>query len=154
VSVIQQARGDVSESPGEPRYRRLRRELVSFGLVGGVGTALTFIGANIMDRFFGSSPVTSVVIPMLVSTGVSYLLNRHYTFRLYDSDGSGREVGLFFALNGVGIAIQILCMGFRTYTLGLHGTLSFNVAMAIATTLGGGFRYWSYRKWVFLAAQA
>src|SRR5207245_130340 len=100
-------RGEVSESPGESRYHRLRRELVSFGLVGGVGTALTFIGANILDRFFGSSPVTSVVLPMLFSTGVSYVLNRHYTFRLYDSDGSSREVGLFFALNGIGIAIQI-----------------------------------------------
>ncbi len=61
-------------------------------------------------------------------------------------------MALFFALNLVGIVIQVLCMGFRTYTLKLQGPVSFNVAMAIGMMLASTFRYWSYRKWVFLPA--
>ena len=152
MSTVHRARPTLPDTAAEPSYRYLGRELVSFGLVGGVGTVITFVGANLMDRFFGDSPVTSVVLPMLVSTGVSYLLNRRYTFRRYGSDGTGREVALFFGLNLVGIVIQVLCMGFRTYTLGLRGPLSFNVAMAIGMMVASTFRYWSYRKWVFLPA--
>jgi putative flippase GtrA len=152
VSTVQWARPDTPETAAEPSYSYLRRELVSFGLVGSVGTAITFAGANILDRFAGNSPVTSVVLPMLVSTGVSYWLSRRYTFRQYSSDGSGREVALFFALNLVGIVIQVLFMGFRTYTLGLRDPLSFNAAMAIGMMVASTFRYWSYRKWVFLPA--
>ena len=152
MSTVQWARSSTPETGPEPSYRYLGRELASFGLVGGIGTVITFVGANLMDRVFGNSPVTSVVVPMLVSAGVSYLLNRRYTFKHYDSDGSGREVALFFALNMIGIVIQVLCMGLRTYTLSLNGPLSFNVAMVIGNLLGSGFRYWSYRKWVFLPA--
>lgn len=132
-------------------YRRLFRELVSFGLVGGVGTVITFVGANLGRHWFSDSPLTTVVVPMMIATLVSYLLNRAWTFR--DSDGSHREVLLFFALNGIGVVIQLLCMGVRSYSLHLTGALSCNVALVIGTVLGTAFRYWSYKKWVFIPVQ-
>jgi putative flippase GtrA len=85
-----------------PAYRTFIRELLSFGFVGCVGTLIMIFGANLMRAWLGGSPVTSVVVPTVVSTLSSYLLNRFWTFRHRDSDGSGREVAIFFALNGVG----------------------------------------------------
>ncbi|MCW2938825.1 MAG: GtrA family protein [Actinomycetia bacterium] len=61
-------------------------------------------------------------------------------------------MAIFFALNGVGLVIQTLCMGFRSYSLHLSGALSYNVAMVVGTLLGAAFRYWSYRKWIFIPA--
>lgn len=138
----------------EPRYRRLFRELVSFGLVGTVGTTITFVGANVGRQWMSDSPLTTVVVPMMIATMVSYLLNRAWTFRDSDSDGSRSEVLLFFGLNGVGVVIQMLCMGVRSYSLHLTGAFSYNVALVIGTALGAAFRYWSYKRWIFLPVSA
>lgn len=135
-----------------PAYRTFLRELLSFGFVGCVGTLIMIFGANLMRAWLGGSPVTSVVVPTVVSTLTSYLLNRHWTFRHRDSDGSGREVAIFFTLNGVGLLIQVLCTGFTYYTLGLHGGVSYNLGLLAGIGLGSVFRYWSYKKWVFTPA--
>ncbi|TDC63983.1 GtrA family protein [Actinomadura sp. GC306] len=137
-----------------PQYRRFLSELLSFGCVGVVGTLIMFVGANVMRAWLGGSPVTSVVIPTVLSTLTSYLLNRHWVFRHRDSDGSGREVAIFFGLNGVGLLIQVVCTGFTYYTLGLHGGVAYNASLVAGVALGAAFRYWSYKKWVFTPAVA
>ncbi|MCW2883796.1 MAG: hypothetical protein QOE54_2270 [Streptosporangiaceae bacterium] len=148
MSVVDQAGSAPATSP----YRRFVRELVTFGMVGTLGTLITFVGANLMRNWVGDGPLIGVVLPTMTATLVSYLLNRRWTFKDSGSDGSHREMAVFFALNGVGLVIQTLCMGFRTYSLHLNGALSYNVAMAAGTLLGAGFRYWSYRKWIFIPA--
>ncbi|MFG1999678.1 GtrA family protein [Spirillospora sp. NPDC048911] len=133
-------------------HRTFLRELLSFGFVGFVGTVITIGGANLLRHWLGGSPVTSVVVPTVASTLVSYLANRFWTFRERDSDGSGREVVIFFGLNGIGMSIQVLITGFTFYTLGLTGGISYNIALLAGLGLGSAFRYWSYRKWVFTPA--
>lgn len=150
---MQRARPVGTVTPAPP-YRTFLRELLSFGFVGVVGTVITIFGANLMRAWLGGSPLTSVVVPTLVSTLVSYLANRFWTFRDRDSDGSGREFVIFFALNGVGMLIQVLCTGFTYYTLGLHGGVSYNLSLLAGLGLGSAFRYWSYKKWVFTPAAA
>ncbi|MBO2446498.1 GtrA family protein [Actinomadura barringtoniae] len=137
-----------------PQYRTFLRELLSFGFVGFVGTVITIGGANLMRAWLGGSPVTSVVIPTVASTLVSYLANRYWTFRDSGSDGSGREVVVFFGLNGIGMGIQVLITGFTYYTLGLHGGISYNIGLLVGLALGSAFRYWSYKKWIFTPAPA
>ena len=140
--------------PPAPAHRRFVSELLTFGFVGLLGTVITIGGANAMRHWLGGGPVTSVVVPTVVSTLTSYLLNRHWTFRHRDSDGSGREFVIFFGLNGIGMAIQVLCTGFTFYTLGLQGGVSYNVGLLVGLGLGSAFRYWSYKKWVFTPATA
>ncbi|WP_233510791.1 GtrA family protein [Actinomadura craniellae] len=125
------------------------RELATFGFVGGIGTLISFLGANLLRTSFDAGPVLATLLSNVISTSVSYLANRHLTFRHRDSAGSGREVAVFFGLNGVGMAIQVCCTAFTHYTLGLEGALAYNLALLAGLGLGAGFRYWSYKKWVF-----
>lgn len=150
---MQRSRPDKTVSSAPP-YRTFLRELLSFGFVGTVGTVITICGANVMRSQLGGSPVTSVVVPTVVSTLISYLANRYWTFRHRDSDGSGREVVIFFGLNAIGMTIQVLCTGFTYYTLGLHGGIAYNLGLLAGVGFGSAFRYWSYKKWVFTPAAA
>jgi hypothetical protein len=56
---------------------------------------------------------------------------------------------VFFALNGIGIAIQTIVLAFSTYTLGLEDALSKNAAVVVGTGIATMFRYWAYKRWVF-----
>jgi hypothetical protein len=62
-----------------------------------------------------------------------------------------REGLLFAAFNVVGLAIAECVIAFVTYGLDMKGTLVFNAASLAGTGLGTVFRYFSYKKWVFLA---
>ena len=62
-----------------------------------------------------------------------------------------REYVLFFVLNGVGLLIALGCLWFSHYALGLTSRLADNIsANVVGIGLGTLFRFWSYRKWVFL----
>ncbi|WP_018655009.1 GtrA family protein [Actinomadura flavalba] len=130
-------------------YRLFARELASFGFVGFVGTVITIGGANLLRHALTVAPLVSVIVPTVASTVTSYLLNRHWAFRHRDSAGTSREFALFFGLNGVGMAIQVLCTAVTFYVLNLHGGVAYNAALVIGLALGSAFRYWSYRRWVF-----
>jgi putative flippase GtrA len=64
--------------------------------------------------------------------------------------GAGRETVLFFAVNGIGVAITEGCIGL-TYPLGLGGRLSYNIALNVGIALATVFRYRSCKKWVWPA---
>src|SRR5690606_35542340 len=64
-----------------------------------------------------------------------------------------REYVLFFLLNGIGLLPPLILIAFVTYLLGLQDPLSYNIAQGIGVVLGTLFRFWSYKRWVFLAAQ-
>lgn len=66
----------------------------------------------------------------------------------------GRETVLFFGLNGLGLGIQLACLGFTNYALGLTDKFASNVALLVGICLGTLFRFWSYRKWVWIAPTA
>ncbi|REE99336.1 GtrA family protein [Thermomonospora umbrina] len=138
--------------PVTARRPSFLRELLRFGTVGTLGTVITIGGANLMRGRVWEGPIVTVLLPTMVATLFSYLANRHWTFRHRDSDGSGREMAVFFGLNGVGMLIQALCAGFTFYTLGLRDAVSYNVALLVGLGLASGWRYWSYRKWVFTPA--
>ena len=82
---------------------------------------------------------------------VTYLGSRFWTFRHRVNQDLLREGTLFFALNIVGLAIAECVIAFVTYGLDLKGTLAYNAASVVGTGLGTIFRYFSYKKWVFLA---
>jgi hypothetical protein len=82
---------------------------------------------------------------------LTYLGSRFWTFRHRVNQALLREGMLFAAFNVVGLAIAECVIAFVTYGLDMKGTLVFNAASLAGTGLGTVFRYFSYKKWVFLA---
>ncbi|QXJ22069.1 GtrA family protein [Actinomadura graeca] len=132
------------------QFAHLVRELAKFGSVGAIAFVITVALGNGMHTGLGMGPLTSNGIATVVATTFSYLANRYWTFRHRDRTGLGREYVLFFALNGVGLVITELFIGFTHYVLGLGDAISYNVSLVIGTGVATLFRFWSYKKWVFL----
>ena len=133
------------------RAWQLVREVAKFGIVGGLAVLIADLDSNLLHFRFGVGPLISNVIATVVATAVSYAGNRYWTFRDRQRSGVGRESIVFFALNGIGLLIQLACLGFGTYVLGLRDRLSYNVVLIIGIGLATLFRYGAYKKWVWRA---
>lgn len=136
------------------QFAHLVRELAKFGSVGAIAFVITVAIGNGLHSGIGMGPLTSNGIATVVATTFSYLANRYWTFRHRDRSGLGREYALFFALNGVGLVITELFIGFSHYVLGLSGAFFYNAALVVGTGAATLFRFWSYKKWVFLPTTA
>ncbi len=137
------------------RFRHLIHEAAKFGVVGVVGVLITNGGYAVLHNSFGMGPVTATTIATIVATAVSYVANRYWSFRHRERTSVARESVIFFILNGVGLLIQDAVVAFNFYILGNGQNraaefIALNTGIALATL----FRFWSYRKWVWLAPPA
>jgi putative flippase GtrA len=132
------------------RFSSLIRELAKFGTVGAIAFVVDFGGTNLLRFGVHLGPLTSKVFATVIAATFAYLANRYWTWRHREQTGLAREYFLFFVLNGIGLLISLLIIGFVEYTLEMRDPLSYNISLIIGTALGTLFRFWSYKKWVFL----
>jgi len=130
------------------RFRHLIHEGFKFLVIGAIGTIVTFGVANALQPIGRYKAVT---IATILATVVTYLGNRYWTFRNRQGQGTTRESIIFFVLNGVGLLIFYGCIGLTDLAGVGHSKLWYNIALVVGTGLGTLFRFWSYRKWVWLA---
>ena len=135
------------------RFAGLIAELGKFGMVGAIAAVVDLGGAGYLHGVIGVGPLTSKAISVIAATIASYIGNRFWTFRHRANHALLREWTVFVLLNGIGLLIAEAAIGFTYYTLGFHDHLAYNLASVGGTALGTVFRYWSYKKWVFLAAE-
>lgn len=142
------------------RLRSLIREAAKFGVVGAVGFVVDVGLFNIL-RYAGDpgvmehKPLTAKAISVTAATILTYIGNRHWTWRHRFRGARHREALLFFTFSGLGMAIALACLGVSHYVLGLHSALADNVsANVVGLVLGMVFRFWSYRTFVFTQASA
>jgi len=133
------------------RFADLIPELAKFGVVGLAGSVIDLGGAAYLHGVLGVGPMVSKGIAIIAATVVTYLGSRFWTFRHRVNQALLREGVLFAALNIVGLAIAECVIAFVTYGLDMKGTLAYNAASVAGTGLGTIFRYFSYKRWVFLA---
>lgn len=133
------------------RFATLIAELTKFGLIGTLGLIVDLGGASLLHGGLGLGPLTAKVISVSVATVMSYTGHRLWTFRHRAEQGVIRGGVIFFGLNLVGLAVSLLVIGFVTGVLGLGSLIAYNIAQVIGVLLGMLFRYWSYKRWVFLA---
>jgi putative flippase GtrA len=141
-----------------PRLVSLRKrcmdlvpELAKFGVVGLIGSVIDLGGAAYLHGAEGIGPMFSKAISLIAATVVTYLGSRFWTFRHRVNQALLREGMLFVALNVVGLVIAEAVIAFVSYGLDMKHVLAYNAASLAGTGLGTIFRYFSYKKWVFLA---
>ncbi|MEV0328492.1 GtrA family protein [Micromonospora echinospora] len=141
------------------RFGHLLRELSKFATVGGIAFLIDFALFNFFTTGRGIEPVTAKTISTVIAATVAFLGNRFWTWRHRERSNPVREYALFFFFNGVGLGIAVACLAISRYGLGsiwpevFQTTLADNIAsFIVGTGLGTLFRFWSYRRFVFVEA--
>ena len=134
-------------------YRRFQvviHEIAKFGIVGAFNFGLDIALFNVL-RSMDVGPLTSKTIAVTVAATSSYFMNRHWSFAHRARSGIRREYVLFIVLSAVGLAIALACLAVSHYALGFQSRLADNVSgNGIGTILGTLWRFWSFKRWVFL----
>jgi len=131
------------------QFKVLIHEGAKFGIVGIIGVIITDGGTNLLRSHYHIGWLTANVIATVIATTFAYFASRYWTFRHRERTSIGREGVLFFVLNGIGLLIQLACLGFTVHVLGYTGKFPANVALLVGIVLGTLFRFWSYRRWVW-----
>ncbi len=136
------------------RFQVLIHEITKFGLVGAFNAVLDIALFNWLHFRVGVGPLTSKAISVIVAATSSYFMNRHWSFAHRARTGIKREYVLFIILSGVGLVIVEICLGVARYGLGYTSPLALNVAAnGVGLVLGTLWRFWSFKRWVFLPAE-
>jgi putative flippase GtrA len=135
------------------------RELVKFALVGGIAFVVdTLVFVVLKTTVLEPKPVTAKVIAVLVATIVGYVLNREWSFRTRGGRERHHEAALYFAISGIGMAINAAPLWISRYVLHLQvpevsrltmEIADFTSAQIIGTALAMLFRWWGFRRYVF-----
>ncbi len=131
-------------------------EVAKFGVVGGVNFVLDVGIFNLLILGPLEHKVTTAkVISTSIAIVSSYFMNRHWTWRHMQRSHPGRELPLFMAISVVGLLIAIGCLDFSHYVLGYTGKLADNVAAnGFGLVIGMAWRFWAFKRWIFLPVEA
>lgn len=95
-------------------------------------------------------PIPAKVVAIVVATVVTYVGNRYWTFGSRHIERSARRYVLFALVNLVAIGLQLGCLGFSRYVLGLDSVIADNVSgTLIGQALATVFRFVAYERWIF-----
>jgi putative flippase GtrA len=135
-------------------FEHLIHEIAKFGVIGAIAFVLTVVLSNTFHFGANLGPITSFGLATAIAAVASYFANRHWTWRHKDNTGLRRELPLFLLLSAAGLAISELPVAVSEYVFGLHSALAYNISSTlVGTAFGTVWRFWSFRRWVFLDAE-
>lgn len=114
--------------------RESMMQAVKVAVVGVMNTVVSFSLFNVFLAI-GMSWFISITTSFALTTFLSYLVNRRWTFALKDGRVSGRETATFFGVNIVAYFATVGIMWLAETLFGPLGTLGYNAAMLIAAGL-------------------
>ena len=129
-------------------WRILLKEIVAFGVVGAVGFV---VDVGLFNVFFHDGQVVAKTISTGCATVVTYVGNRFFSFSHRARTGIGRETSIFFGINLFVLALSLAVIAVFEYPFHLkHHLFAMNVVNIATIALGTGFRFWAYKRFVFL----
>lgn len=129
-------------------WRLLAKELTAFGFIG----ALAFgIDLGIFAALSPHGALKAKCVSTIVSTLFAYFGNRYLSFSHRARTSLGREATYFFGINLIWLGVSELIIALFVYPLH-YGHASHTVFLVNVGTvlLGTAFRYWAYKRFVFL----
>jgi putative flippase GtrA len=135
------------------RLRPIASELFKFVVVGGVCFVLDTLLAYVFRFDVGLGPTTSKALSTVIATALSYVGNRLWSFshRVADERGHGQDISVYAVINVVGLVITLVPVDVAHYLLSETSPLAFNVSGVLGTAVATVFRFWAYRRYVFVA---
>lgn len=134
------------------------REAVTFLAVGGTGYVVDVAAFNFfrdLGPFATLDPAVARSLAVVVAMMVTYVGNRTFTWSDHavprGSAGRQREIGLFVLLNVIGFGFSVVTLMISHDLFGWTSRLADNLsANVVGMALGTAFRFWSYRRFVFV----
>ena len=134
--------------------RRALDQFIKVGVVGIANTVVSFALFNLFLVGFEWSSVGSVTVAFAITTFLSYLLNRAWTFELRDGRVSGRETFQFYLINGAAWAATAGIMWVAEMLFGPLTKLAANGVYLVASVVILVPKFVTYREMVFGEALA
>lgn len=142
------------------RFGHLVHELGKFGVVGIVAFIVDLILFNIALSVLDMESLTAKVFSTVIAASVAFVGNRFWTWRHRARSNLAREYVLYFVLNAIGLGFSLITLAISHYGLGsvwpvFQTPVMDNIsANFVGAAMGTTFRFWSYRRWVFLNPDA
>jgi putative flippase GtrA len=126
---------------GYPMLMKVGRFIISGGIAAFTNLALLYFFTDILRIWY----LVSAVMSFIIAFGVSFLLQKHWTFRDVRKEGVHRQAAAYFAVAVVNLCLNTaLLYGFVEY-LSVHYMLSQAIASIIVAVEG----YFAYQIFVF-----
>ncbi|WP_246023276.1 GtrA family protein [Nocardia yunnanensis] len=152
----------MSETPPDASLTGKIRGLVQRGgaflVVGAIGFVVDAGTYNLLVFLGGEGPLfhqplLAKIISIGVATVVTYFGNKWWTYSDHRGSTGARHILIYAVLNVLAIGLQLGCLGFSRYVLGLDSPLADNVSgTLVGQAVAMGFRFWAYGKFVFTNA--
>ncbi|MBT2396372.1 GtrA family protein [Streptomyces sp. ISL-100] len=136
------------------------REVTKFGTVGLLAFVLDNGGYTLL--VFGlpgagggpmrGAAVQASVLATVVATLFSWVANRYWTYRERHRKNAVAELVLFTVVNLIGVAITAGAVFLSRHLFGLDSALSDNTARISGWAVATLVRFFTYRRYVFVAA--
>ncbi len=129
-------------------WRILAKEIAAFGVVGAVGFV---IDLSLFNLFFHDGQIIAKCISTTVAVIVTYVGNRYFSFSHRARTSIARETSLFFGINVATLIFSLAAIGLFEYPFGFKSDrLVMNLVNLGTIGIGTLFRFWSYKRFVFL----
>jgi putative flippase GtrA len=136
------------------------KELVRFGLIGGIGLLVDIVVFNalvatVLSSSVHGGPLIAKFISTALAIAFNWVGNRFWTYRHRRRGNLLREGIEFILVSAAGMMIALGCLWFANYVLGDTSVLADNIATnVVGLGLGTAFRFALYRWWVFGQAKS
>ena len=134
------------------RWQMLVHEVAKFGIVGAVCYVIDFGLFNVFHFAWGWGPITSKTLSTIIAATVNYFANRHWSFA---PPGAQRHTSRVHAVHRAELhrprRSRWRSSRFGHYVLKQTSPLATNIwGNVVGTGMATFFRFWAYKKFVFL----
>ncbi len=128
--------------------RVLAKEITAFGLIGIIAL---IIDLSIFTALAPHGALKAKCISTVVATTFAYVGNRYLSFSHRARTSIGRETGYFFLINLITLGFSEAILAIAVYVFDQpHGGKAVFVVNLLTIGLGTVFRFWAYKRFVFL----
>jgi putative flippase GtrA len=132
-------------------WRVLLKELAAFGVIGAIALVMDVGIFTWLTHAEHWGALKSKAVSTVVSTVFAYFGNRYLSFSHRARTSIGRETGFFFAINLITLIFSEAIIALFVYPLNYpHDSRTVFFVNLLTIALGTAFRFWSYKRFVFL----
>jgi len=130
---------------GRIREKKVVREFVKFGVVGGMGTLINIAVLYLLTEKFGLYYMVSAVFSFMIAISHNFVLNKAWTFKENVKEEIGKKYFQFVFANVLVLIVNLSLLYFFTEFFGLYYIFS----QLLATFITLFLNFFINKAWTF-----